>query len=454
MKNVGFINPPSEFLINQRVFVSLGILRVITYLDRLGVCKVSFLDLSGKGDYYGLMSDFIKGNSLNVVCFTATTPQISVVYQFCKFINSNFRIKIILGGPHVTLIYSSWEKGEKSIKEICYKHIRELLKYINTIVIGDGEYAVVDAIDSHERIINSERDPHLFLGRNYDEVAIPNRQFLDLDSYKYFIDGAKATNIISQIGCPYQCAFCSGRGSKTFSTIRKRSIENIIQEIDMLYSKYSYTGFMFYDDELNINNEYFEKLLRALIKYQKEHGVNFNLRGFTRSNLLTGLQAELMYQAGFRWLLVGFESGSDKMLLNMHKGCTVADNDKCFDIAVNNGLKVKALISIGHPGESRNTIQETIDWLQASPPNELDVTIVSVYPGSKYFNVAMVLGDLLKYTNGSTDDSLFIKNIDFLNESNFYKSRAGEITSYVFTDYLSDTELVEQQSLIMENGKG
>lgn len=452
MKNVGFINPPSEFLINQRVFVTLGILRVATYLNELNICNVSFLDLSNEVDYYISISNFIEENNLNVVCFTATTPQISIVYQFCAFISYNFCVKIILGGPHITLIYSSLKKGTLDIREICNKHINKLLECVDTIVIGDGEYAIIDAINEDKEIINSEQDPHLFLGRNYDEVVISNRQFLDLNSYKYYIDGVKATNIISQTGCPYQCEFCSGRGSKTFNIVRRRNIKNVIKEIDFLYTRHDYIGFMFYDDELNISKKYFEELLKGLIHYQKKHGVNFNLRGFTRSDLLTERQAGLMYQAGFKWLLVGFESGSDRILLNMNKGCTVSDNNKCFDIARNNGLKIKALMSIGHPGESFDTIQETIDWLQAVHPEETDVTIISVYPGSGYFNKSMVLGyDLLKYTSEKTNDSLYIKNIDFLKKSNFYKTKVGECISYVSTDYLSCEELVKQQSLIAKN---
>jgi radical SAM superfamily enzyme YgiQ (UPF0313 family) len=183
--------------------------------------------------------------------------------------------------------------------------------------------------------------------------------------------------------------------------------------------------------------------------------VQFNLRGFTRSDLLTERQAELMYQAGFKWLLVGFESGSDRILLNINKGCKVKDNSKCFDIARNNGLKIKALMSIGHPGESVGTIQETIQWLQMVQPDETDVTIVSVYPGSEYFNKSITIckDELLKYTNEKTKDSLYIKNIDFLNESNFYKSKVDEYISYVATDYLSCDELVKQRSLIENNGK-
>ena len=455
MKNVGFINPPSEFLINQRVFVTLGILRVATHLKKLNICNVSFLDLSNADNYKGVITNFIKSNDLHVVCFTATTPQIQVVYEFCQFISSNFEVKVLLGGPHVTLMHSSFKNGTEDIKKLCSDHLIKLLNCIDTVIIGDGEYAIAEAIHGNKKIINSEKNPHLFLKRNYDEVAIPDREFLDLSTYSYEIDGVKATNIISQMGCPYRCEFCSGRNSKTFSTIRKRSIGNIIEEIDILYTKYGYRGFMFYDDELNINKEYFEKLLKELIQYQKENGVSFNMRGFTRSDLLTERQAELMYQAGFKWLLIGFESGSDKILLNVNKGCTVADNSKCFDIAKNQGLKIKALMSIGHPGESEGTIQETIQWLQQVKPDETDVTIVSVYPGSGYFNKSIIVCEdkMLKYTNEKTNNSLYTINIDFLQDSNFYKSKADNYVSYVSTDYLTRDEIVEQRKLIESNGK-
>lgn len=456
MKNVGFVNPSSEFLINQRVFVTLGILRVATCLRRNGVYNVFFLDLSNTENHEKLISDFISLNKLDVICFTATTPQISGVFELCKHIKRNgFKGKIILGGAHITLTYCSIHEGTDDIKDKCQVHINEILGYIDNIVIGDGEFAITDAINSDIKIINSEIDKRLFLSTNYDEVAISDRDFLDLDSYIYAIDGAKATNIISQMGCPYKCEFCSGRGSKTFNMIRKRSVGNVLQEIDCLYRKYDYRAYMIFDDEININKKYFEELLIALIDYQKKNNVSFNFRGFTRSDLLTTDQAELMYKAGFRWLLVGFESGSDRILKNINKGCSVEDNTRCFDIARKNKLKVKALMSIGHAGESFSTLNDTMWWLRDMKPDETDVTIVAVYPGSNYFNKSFKLGKgWFKYISKHTNDALYIKDVDFLYESNFYKSREDEYVSYVFTDFLSAQNIVDQRHLIHSiNGK-
>ena len=205
------------------------------------------------------------------------------------------------------------ENGTEDIKKIGKENMEKISKIFDIIIIGDGEYSIFDAIEKDEKIINSESNEKFYLKRNYDEVAIANRDFLDLSSYNYEIDGVKSTNIISQMGCPYQCAFCSGRESKTFNHIRKRSIENIMEEIDILYKRYGYSGFMFYDDELNLSKKYFNILLETLIKYQKDNNVSFNLRGFTRSDLLSDEQAKLMYDAGFKWLLIGFESGSNRI---------------------------------------------------------------------------------------------------------------------------------------------
>ena len=450
--NVGFVNPPSTFLTDQRVFMSLGILRVTTQLP-----GAKFLDLSNEKNYYKKISEFIVNNSLDVICLTSTTPHIQIVYKFVKFIKKRFKIKIILGGPHVTLMYSSLSKGTDDIKHICDIHFKKLFKYIDTIVIGDGEFAINDAIKTNDKFINAENNIDLFISENtYDSIAIANREFLDIDSYHYSIDGKKSTNIISQIGCPYQCSFCSGRDSKSFNHIRKRSIENIMKEIEMLHKVYGYEGFMFYDDEINLNKVYFEKFLHALIDYQKKNNTEFALRGFTRANLLSDIQAKLMYKAGFRWLLIGFESGSDKILKNMNKGCMVKDNTKSFEIARNNNLKIKALMSLGHPGESPETIQESIDWIKSVKPEETDITIISVYPGSHYFDKSVLIDkDTLVFK--TLEDKLYIKNIDFLKDANFYKSKSNEYVSFVYTDYLTAEELVKYrlkfEKEINENNK-
>ncbi len=144
---------------------------------------------------------------------------------------------------------------------------------------------------------------------------LPARHLVDMESYHYTIDGNKATSLISQLGCSFKCQFCGGRYSPFLRKIRSRSSARVIEEIRELYETYGFTGFMFYDDELNINKSW-EPLLEDLIKLQSELNVEMKFRGFVKAELFTQRQADLMYRAGFRWLLTGFESGDERILKN------------------------------------------------------------------------------------------------------------------------------------------
>ena len=99
---IGFINPPSNFLTDQRVFISLGILRVATNLNRK--YNIEFLDLSGRDNLFDLIDDFINTYKINIICITSTTPQIKDVYEIGLYIKEKYNIKLVIGGPHITLM--------------------------------------------------------------------------------------------------------------------------------------------------------------------------------------------------------------------------------------------------------------------------------------------------------------------------------------------------------------
>jgi anaerobic magnesium-protoporphyrin IX monomethyl ester cyclase len=184
------------------------------------------------------------------------------------------------------------------------------------------------------------------------------------------------------------------------------------------------------------------ELMQEVRKLQNRLGVEFRLRGFVKSELLTKEQADAMRNAGFRWLLVGFESGSDQILKAMNKKATRDDNSRCMDIARNAGLKVKALMSVGHPGESPDTVKETTDWLLEQRPDDLDVTVVSVYPGSPYFDFAKETKQGI-WTYETPHGVLHQLDVDYETTADFYKGDPnGGNQSMVFTPSLTTLEVV------------
>src|SRR5881396_2522991 len=99
------ITPPSIFLLDERVFMTLGILKVAAVLEKAGI-EVEMLDLSGVENYEEVIQDHAAGSSTTCYGITATTPQMPAatkVYRTLRAVKPGARI--ILGGPHVTLIH-------------------------------------------------------------------------------------------------------------------------------------------------------------------------------------------------------------------------------------------------------------------------------------------------------------------------------------------------------------
>jgi radical SAM superfamily enzyme YgiQ (UPF0313 family) len=228
--------------------------------------------------------------------------------------------------------------------------------------------------------------------------------------------------------------------------VRTRTTENVVAELRHLYETYGIKGFMLYDDELNVNPQMIP-MMEAIHGLQKELGVSFKLRGFIKAQLFTDDQAESMFRAGFRWILTGFESGSPRILENIQKRATREENTRCVEIARRHGLKAKALMSIGHPGESPETLEQTRSWLLENKPEDFDVTLITPYPGSPYYDEAIQneKGDWV-YTYPPTGDKLYAKEIDYFKTADYYKGVPnGGYVSYVWTDSLSAQALVRER---------
>lgn len=439
MKNVLFIIPPSNFLIDQKVFPNLGLLRLATYIKKTN--NVTVLDLSGDLDYINTTKSWLKDKKIDYIGFTATTPQIPEVFNLASNLKE---YTLILGGPHATMtvIANSKTNNNRSINAL-----KDLTDMFDHVIAGDGELVLEQLLLGNitDKVINVENSEYFITNDIYEDLPITNRELIDINSYNYTIDSKKSTSLIWQQGCPFGCGFCGGRLTKSYRSTRHCSVEKMMREIDILYKKYNYTGFMLYDDELNLHRDNFIRYLDSMIQYQKSNNVEFNLRGFVRADMFDDDIAQYMYKAGFRWVLCGFESGSNKMLENMMKKNTVESNTRCVEIAKRNDLKVKALMSIGHPGESRETIQETKSWLATIKPDEFDVTIISVYSGTPYYDYSIHVNDnIYKYTSKS-GDNLYSIEIDYKKDSLFYKSKADTYQSFVYTDYLSREDIVNER---------
>jgi len=449
---VCIVIPPSPFLLDERVFPFLGPLKVAAVLEEANV-PVEVLDLSGIKNYTDVVEDYARQNRATIFGLTATTPQFPAAVKIAETILAHTPdSRVIIGGTHATLVVAALKKERKQGRiGRAARAYEQLDQNFDVIVAGDGEDAIFRAIGQYPpKLIDADdRKSELFLtNARLDKTPFPARHLIDMPSYHYTVDGAPALSLIAQLGCPYKCGFCAGRASPMLRNIRTRSDDNIVEEMKLLFRTYGNTGFMFYDDELNVNPSMIE-LMEKIAKAQRDLGTEWKLRGFVKSERFNEAQAEALYAAGFRQLLIGFESGSPRILENIQKIAKQEDNTRCMDISRKFGLKVKALMSLGHPGESPATIDDTRRWLMDVKPFDFDATVITPYPGSPYYD------DALPVEEGSTSwvytckngDRLYQQEVDYALEADYYKGDPNDgYVAHVWTDFVSPAEIVVRRN--------
>lgn len=453
--NVCLIIPPSVFLLDERVTPSGGILTIAAVLEQAHV-SVEVLDLSGLQHFEQAVSDYVQRSphihAFGITTTTAQMPKARDVFTAIRMKRPN--AKIILGGPHVTSVNAAY-KGElkRGITDGRAKHALGQLDDFDVLVAGDGEKAIFEALeDNAPHLIDGDdsKSPLFLTSPVLETLPFPARHLIDVHSYMLLVEGEPSLSLIAQLGCPFECGFCGMRNSPSFRKIRTRSSEKVVEEMEFIYKTTGRKGFMFQDDELNVNRQ-IVPLMQSITAKQKELGVQFRLRGFIKAELFTEEQAQAMYEAGFRWILTGFESGSPEILKVINKKAIRDENTRCVSIAHRNGLKVKALMSIGHPGETEETVWATRDWLLEVKPADFDVTIITPYPGTPYYDEAMPhesFKGVWVYTHKS-GAKLFQHDVDYSRVADYYKGDPNDgYHSHVFTETLSPEELVKLRGMV------
>ena len=393
---ITLINPDSPFLHKPRTMPPLGLLYISSFLKDKGV-EVNFVDLAGVGvkpipytEFYGI---------------TATTPQFPDAVKILRLIKEvNSDSQVCLGGPHSTL--TPWES---------------LKQGFDAVIEGEGELAVFDFLEGSRRVIK-----HEFY--DIDSIPFPDRGLVK--DYEYKIDGERATTIMTTRGnCPHHCAFCC---KSWIHPIKFRSLENVREELREIRDVYGYKAVMIYDDEFFLKSDRDYKICTY---FQK---LGFIWRCFTRANLVNKNIALMASVRGCKEILMGIESGSDTILKNINKGVTVKQNVKAIKILHDVGIRVKAAIIIGLPGESEKTLKETWEFCEEMDPfvSDWDFTILIPYPGSPI------------YEGSEGFDITFDKN------DVYAPYKGGVWRSIVSTSHLSKDEITKWREKFHRRFKG
>ncbi len=205
---------------------------------------------------------------------------------------------------------------------------------------------------------------------------LPNEEYIRFGKQKY---GFSITTVMSTRGCPYACDFCS---NVVFGeSYRERSAENVVDEIEAALGL-GYDRISFADDVFTLNAR---RVLDICAEIDRR-GLRFAWECLGRVDTFDHATALAMKQAGCFRIFFGIESGNDRILKLMNKQITTGQAREAVESAHRAGLEVGAFFILCYPGETDDTVLETLRFATTLPLDYLGLTMPYPLPGTTLFD--------------------------------------------------------------------
>jgi anaerobic magnesium-protoporphyrin IX monomethyl ester cyclase len=318
-------------------------------------------------------------SEFDIVGISVDTARYPVALKIARVAKDQGAV-VVMGGPHVSFLdKNALESG-----------------VVDYVVRNEGEHSFVSLVRflSKEMVFEEVRGVSYLTDNelrrtsdapficDLDSLPFPARELLPLKLYRGKTNGRLMTTMITSRGCPFSCDFCS---SSQFFGLgwRARSVENILEEMELLHKAYNYRALSFMDDNFTLNPSRAIKLSEKIL----EQGWDLIWGALSRVNTVVknpGM-VRIMAKAGLRWIFLGFESGSQHVLDGYGKKALVQDALRAMEILKENDVRVTGSFILGAPDETKDMMKETIKFAKRLNPRTAQFTILTPYPGTKLY---------------------------------------------------------------------
>lgn len=349
MYTIVLISPAHPRVENDNLDAPLGLMYLSAYL-KANDYSVKILDYSGNREhdvpealYYG---------------FTTYTP----TYDWClakrdEILKMYPSARMIAGGAHVT-----------ALPEECAGDW-------DCVIVGEGEAGLLDVVLNgiKENIVYSKPIEDI------DTLPFPDYTDIDVRSYERELDDKRLLSLFSSRGCPYHCTFCNSIIWNNARKVRFRSPDSVAQEIEQLRNEFGIDHFRFVDDLFAISTKRVREMTDTLAPLE----IIYRCTG--RCNIFNADIAQMLAESGCIQVELGVESASQPVLDMMNKQQTPDDIYNAIVAAKDNRLRVRIYLIVGHPGETWETLNDTIKVVEAAQPDEILIHTPIPFPGSELY---------------------------------------------------------------------
>lgn len=340
----------AHFGVKRKEIPPFGVLYLAAIIEQKGI-PVTLFRVSNENYNFDFTDYDLVGFSISS----------SVTYSLVKKVRVAGRFRsdtlLIAGGIHATIF------PEEVLKDL----------RVDIVCVGEGENTIAEIIDAYyERNFTSIKGilyKENLSGRivrtlprdlisNLDTIPFPARHLLPLEEI-VMTDRLSNTNLpiahlLCSRGCPYSCNFCANQEHG----IRYRSGANIRAELEYLISTYGIKGFCITDDNFIVDKEKLKDICKEIAP------LNLKWSSLSRVNTISKELLEILKESGCIEIKYGIESGSPRILQLMNKKITIEQIKYAITATHDIGIKVKAFILHGFPGENIESTRETIQLIE------------------------------------------------------------------------------------------
>lgn len=306
-------------------------------------------------------------------CWTANRRGVDLVARCIRRFHP--AAHIVVGGPHATPLAP------------------EVLEYytaVDTVAVGESEDTFLELCERLEARASTGGIAGTWFREGGQIKEGPKRPSInDLDRLASPHDYFPTHILMTSRGCPWQCTFCGaettwGRG------FRGRSVPRVLDDLEQALARLPVKMVQIKDDTFTANKRRALEICNGI----RERGLNFSWSCDTRVDVLTDELLRAMRLAGCERLSLGVESGSPSVLSKINKKITVEQILRSTALAKSYGIQVRYYMMLGNRGETLETFQETLRFLERAKPHQYIFSCLSIYPGTLDFEDAESAGNL------------------------------------------------------------
>jgi radical SAM superfamily enzyme YgiQ (UPF0313 family) len=321
----------------------------------------------------------IKKNQIDIVGISSVTWNWQEAKQLTYLLKDLFpSIKIAIGGAHVNSEQKNVLKECSCFDYAFYGDAEESFCKLVTDLTSKKKPEVMDgfAFRNGDAIIGSEVNSVI---NDLNGMLFPDRDSLSFDNYRpspLFYRKLPFTAIFGSRGCPYKCTFCH-----TDPHVRMRSPENIVEEVVLLQNKYGIKEVTFYDDTFTLRKDRIFKLCDLFLK----KGIKLSWSASVRVDTVDKEMLTQMKKAGCWRLLLGIESGSQRLLDRLKKRITIDQTRYAVDLIRNSGIQTSGMFMFGIPTETYEEGLKTIKFMKDIKLDYINVCNLTPFPGTNIY---------------------------------------------------------------------